>query len=66
MCLLRLHVCVFASRDFAGGSGDLGACRSCCDAATDVLRVWGGLEYWMIVVVRKMQWFCTVLSVYAS
>ena len=41
--LSRLIVCVFASRAFAGGSGDLGACRSYCDAATAALRVWRGL-----------------------
>ena len=43
--LSRLIVCVFASRAFAGGSGDLGAYRSCCNAATAALRVQRGLEY---------------------
>ena len=38
--LSRLIVCVFARRISQADSGDLGACRSCCDATAAAPRVW--------------------------
>jgi hypothetical protein len=43
--LSKLIVCVFARRISQADSGDLGACKSCCDATTVAPRVWRAWEY---------------------